>query len=115
MYKKKILKESSAGIQGRDEPGCPARPRELSDICCSHLDRIDELSAKLKVASSEIVSKEKEIAKLKEPLDEKENLVRQIAKDNRNLQRKLRSDSGKFIVIVQLGTKLNTTLFLFKK
>ena len=64
------------------------------------MNRIDELTAKLKTASSEIVSKDQEIAKLKEHLVERDSLVRQLDRENRDLQRKLRSDSGWFITIV---------------
>ena len=85
---------------GHGEPGDPVRPGESGDSCCSHLNRIDELTAKLKTASSEIVSKDQEIAKLKEHLVERDSLVRQLDRENRDLQRKLRSDSGWFITIV---------------
>ena len=84
------LSEFSAGIKsGGEEAGYSARPRELGDSCCSHLNRIDE------------------IVKMKELLDEKDSLVCRIASDNRDLQRKLRSDSGWSSTFIQLGTKLN--------
>ena len=83
LVKKISSSEVSAGIQsGGEEAGNSARPRELGDSCCSHLNRIDELTAKLKIASSEIVSRDKKIAKMKELLDEKDSLVHRLASDN---------------------------------
>ena len=59
-----------------------------------HLNTIEELAAKLRTASCEIVRKEQEIAKLKQLLDVKESQMNRVAMDNRELQRKLRSASG---------------------
>ena len=53
------------------------------------MDVLDKVNSKLKVAAREIVSKEKDIASLKEKLEEKDIRLSSLLEENRQLRRRV--------------------------
>ena len=80
----------SSSFHSTNQPVSQAPERPPVEIrCCSHLDMLDRANSKLKVAASELVSKEKEIASLKEKLEEKNSRLSGLTEENRELRRRV--------------------------
>ena len=99
----------SSSFHSTNQPVSQAPERPPVEIrCCSHLDMLDRANSKLKVAASELVSKEKEIAGLKEKLEEKNSRLSGLTEENRELRRRVQ-------VLGKIWCILITPVFSFGK